>query len=150
MRTIAKVLITEFVVEDTDGVKYRHHPNGGGLVAETASVAPTAVIGPDAFVCDRAQVLEHAVIDAGGVSGNAVVLGHAKVRGGLVSDHARVFGHAVIDGGEACGRAQVFGNARVSSGAIVKGDARVGGDVQLSEGTYEHGMFGISEGEVPV
>ncbi len=39
-----KVLFEGDVIE-IDGVKYRHHPNGGGLVAETAYAAPTAHIG---------------------------------------------------------------------------------------------------------
>ncbi|PIS35890.1 MAG: hypothetical protein COT36_00060, partial [Parcubacteria group bacterium CG08_land_8_20_14_0_20_38_56] len=45
------------------GVKYYHHSNGGGLVAETAKVAETAYVGPFALVKDEAQVLDKARIE---------------------------------------------------------------------------------------
>lgn len=66
---------------------WHRHPNGGGLVQNTAHVDPTAYIGPDAQVF-----------------GNAQVFGTAQVYG-----TARVFGNARV-----YGTAWVFGNARVS------------------------------------
>ena len=50
------------------------HPNGGGWVADTATVAKTAYVGPDAKVFDNARV-----------SGNA-----------RVSDTARVYDTAEV------------------------------------------------------
>ena len=80
-----KVLSTAPVVE-IDGVKYHHHPNGGGMVSEHAQVADTVYIGPFAKIC-----------------------GHCKLSG-----EAFVFGNAwIFDKAEVSGRAEIFGNARV-------------------------------------
>jgi len=71
------------------------HSNGGGWVANTAVVAASAYIGPDAQVSD-----------------NAWVYGTAQVY-----DNARVFGNAQV-----YGNARVFGNAQVYGDARVCGD----------------------------
>ena len=68
------------------------HPNGGGWVADSATVAGTAYVGPGALVSGEAQV-----------SGNALVSGEAQVSG-----NARVSGNALVSG-----------NARVSRTPIV-------------------------------
>ena len=73
MTDTIKVLYSEAVLE-IDGVKYHHHPNGGGLVAETAEVAPTAYVGLFARVCAYAKVGDYA-----NVCGNARVCAYAKV-----------------------------------------------------------------------
>ena len=49
---------------------WKQHDNGGGWVANTASVADAAYIGPDALAYGNAQV-----------SGNAQVFGNAQVSG---------------------------------------------------------------------
>lgn len=54
-----------------DGVVFRRHPNGGGLVAETASVDDTAFVGMNAWVYEKAKVY-----------GNAKVFGDAWVSRG--------------------------------------------------------------------
>ena len=72
------------------------HSNGGGWVANTAVVAASAYIGPDARVFGNALV-----------SGKAQVYGHALVYGA-----AQVFGNARVSGD-----AWVYGNARVSGNA---------------------------------
>lgn len=74
------------------------HKNGGGWVAKTAKVEPTAFIGRDAMVLDRAQVLGRAVI-----SNSAIVKDNAIVR-----DRARVFNKTVISG-----NAVIDGEARI-------------------------------------
>ncbi len=51
---------------------YHRHPNGGGLVADTAAVADTAWIGLSARVSGYAQVY-----------GNARVSGYAHVYGDI-------------------------------------------------------------------
>jgi len=67
---------------------FRRHPNGGGWVANSAKVAATACIGPDAMVLGGAQVRDHAIVED-----FAIVSDRA-----LVSDHARISGRAEIKG----------------------------------------------------
>ena len=86
-------------------VPAHRHPNGGGWVADTATVAETAYVGPDARVF-----------------GSARVSGSAQVFGG-----AWVFGSARVSGS-----ARVFGSARVSCSATVFGSAQVSGNAQAS------------------
>ena len=72
-----------FDFKDGNGpVPAHQHPNGGGWVADTASVADTAYVGPDAWVYGNAKVTGNAE-----VFGNARVFGNAEVFG-----NARVFG----------------------------------------------------------
>lgn len=85
-------------------VPAHRHPNGGGWVADTASVEDTCYVGILAQVYDRAWVF-------------------GKVR---VYDRARVFGKArVSDGAWVSGEARVFGKAWVSGEAWVFGEAQV-------------------------
>jgi len=55
-----KVLYDKPVVE-IEGVKYRYHKDGGGMVAETAEVAETAYIGPFAKICGNTKILDNAL-----------------------------------------------------------------------------------------
>jgi hypothetical protein len=66
-----------------DGVKGARHPNGGGWVSASATVAPTAYVAPDAMVLYGAKVLDNAAIeDYAVVKGpKTVISGHAKVSG---------------------------------------------------------------------
>ena len=100
------------------------HPNGGGFVASTARVDPTAYVGPNAKVLDTAQVRGNARVEDFAVVQNsaqvldrAVVSGHARIRNnaqisgqaklrdyGLAADNARVTDHArIFEGGAAIG-----------------------------------------------
>ena len=56
------------------GVPAHQHPNGGGWVADTATVHESAYVGPDARVYGSAQVY-----DSAQVYGNARVSGNARV-----------------------------------------------------------------------
>jgi len=90
------------------------HKNGGGWVANTATVDASAYIGPNAQVYGKALVSDNArVFGDAQVSGDAWVFGKA-----WVFDNARVFGDAWVSG-----YAQVSGNAQVSGYAQVSGDA---------------------------
>ncbi|KKU37470.1 MAG: hypothetical protein UX53_C0049G0004 [Candidatus Azambacteria bacterium GW2011_GWB2_46_37] len=60
MTYCVKVLVSDYVIE-IDGIKYRHHLHGGGLVAETAEVSPEAYVGLFASVTGLAKVLDHGV-----------------------------------------------------------------------------------------
>jgi len=58
------------------------HPNGGGWVADTATVVDTAYVGPNARVYEEAQVFgSAAVFGKATVSGRATVSGAAWVFG---------------------------------------------------------------------
>lgn len=86
---------------DGNGPVLAHrHSNGGGWVANTATVADSAYVGPNALVYGKAQVC-----DTAQVYGNAMVYGHACVYG-----NALVYGNA-----EVCGSALVYGNAPQTS-----------------------------------
>lgn len=99
------------------------HPNGGGWVADTASVAKTAFVGRNAYVGGTAVVEGNAKVED-----NASVVGKAHV-----SDNARVFGDA-----------EVFGNAKVSGNALVNGFAQVGGFAQVYEDAHVSGEAQVS------
>ena len=64
------------------------HPNGGGWVANNATVDASAFVGRDAQVFGNARVSGNAL-----VSGNAQLFGNARV-----SDNARVYGDAQLSG----------------------------------------------------
>ena len=72
-------------------VPAHQHTNGGGWVADSATVDDSAYVGANAWVYDEAQV-----------PGEAQVYGEA-----LVYDNAQVSGEAQVSG-----KAQVYGNAR--------------------------------------
>ncbi|MEI6714951.1 MAG: DUF6055 domain-containing protein [Verrucomicrobiota bacterium] len=111
------------------------HPNGGGWVAATARVEPSAFVGPEAIVRDQAQVFGKARIE-----GRAVVSGNAQVR-----DNAIVRGRALVTGS-----ALVAGKARVEQEATIYGgtideEARLGALTIVEGGkTHIHGKADIA------
>ena len=75
------------------GVPAHQHPNGGGWVADTATVHESAYVGPNAQVSGNAWVCGSAW-----VSGNARVSGDARVSGSArVSGNAWVSGNARVE-----------------------------------------------------
>jgi hypothetical protein len=100
--------------DDGNGPTAAHrHPNGGGWVADTAAVSPSAVVGERAAVFGHARLLdEGAVVDTAWLCGRAVV-----------ADRARVGGDAVVEGD-----ARILGSALVTDDAYVAGDAVLDGD----------------------
>jgi len=74
--------MTKFDFNDGNGLVPAHqHINGGGWVADSASVSDTAYIGPNARVCGNALVLFDAQ-----VGGYAVVQGKICVKYGIVNN----------------------------------------------------------------
>lgn len=126
-----------------DGVIYHPHPNGGGLVAETAKVDASAFVGVGARVDDNARVLDNACVrDNACVAGNARVFGNA-----CVYANARVFGDALVFGDAwVYGNARVFGNAFVSGNACVFGDVCVSGNAHVYDGLYRSGEISEDNG----
>ena len=106
---------TMFDFNDGKGpVRAHRHFNGGGWIADSAIVADSVYLGPNARVYDTASV--HCNVK---LFGNARVCGNA-----WVTDSATVYGNAVV-----FGNAKVFGNAEVHDNAMIFGDVKVNGIV---------------------
>jgi UDP-3-O-[3-hydroxymyristoyl] glucosamine N-acyltransferase len=88
-------MTTLFDFQDGNGpVPAHQHPNGGGWVADTATVDETVYVGPDAQVFGNARISDNvAIFDRSKVFGNAQV--HMKA---MVFGNARVYDEAVISG----------------------------------------------------
>ena len=139
---------------EIDGVKYHHHSNGGGLVAETAYVAPTVEVGPRAMVAGKAQIsdkvhiLDLSLVDgnanlSGGVivedfvhigsnanvSGGVYVNGRSNVIGGNISGYTAITGSATVKGGRIFGSPKISGNTEISDNVEICGRASIGSGV---------------------
>ncbi|MBQ9695058.1 MAG: N-acetylglucosamine-1-phosphate uridyltransferase [Oscillospiraceae bacterium] len=109
------------------------HPNGGGWVADSASVADSVYVGPDAMVLGNAAL-----------TGNVRVEDHAVVTGTVtVQDHAVICGHAVVDGGGwvydngwKMGSASVSGNAVIGDSAVVTQACTISGNAKVLQKAY--------------
>jgi carbonic anhydrase/acetyltransferase-like protein (isoleucine patch superfamily) len=102
----------------------RHHPR----VADTAYIAPTAVLCGDVSVGPHSRVLFGAVITAEGgpveIGANTVIMENAVVRGtpghpARIGDHVLVGPHAHLTG------CVVEGDTRIASGVVVFTGARL-------------------------
>ena len=146
--------MTKMAYDFNDGngpVPAHQHPNGDGWVADTATVAASAFIGPIAKVYGNAEVFGSAL-----VSGNALVFGNAKVYGlawatgdAKVSGAAWVYGYAWVYGNaKVSGNAKFYGDAKVFGDAQVFGDAKVFGDAMVSGDAWVSGkakVYGKAE-----
>lgn len=96
------------------------HANGGGFVADSASVDASVYVGPNACVLGSAQVSGNAVID-----GYAVIAERATVSGNAyVGDYAMVMGNATVtDNAKVLESACVYGNYQMRGNAVAKGVA---------------------------
>lgn len=104
--------------DDYEGTKTNGHThlNGGGFVANTATVASTAYVGP------HAKVLGYATVsDSARIKDYAIVKGGAKISGNAeVNENAMVLSNAQVTD-----NAVVSGEARVFNGSVISGDAFV-------------------------
>jgi carbonic anhydrase/acetyltransferase-like protein (isoleucine patch superfamily) len=121
-------MVGEFISEiDKQGIYIPSATN----VSETADVADTATIGPDAIIQGspkiegQAKALGSATIkDSARLSMNAVVKDDAVVGGSAeVTDSAVISGNAQVTGG------LIGSNATVSDNAVISGDPKVYGTV---------------------
>ena len=109
------------------------HANGGGWVADSASVADSVYVAPGAMVLGTAKV-----------SGNVRIEDHAIVAGSAtVQDNAVICGHAVVDGGGMIydngwkfGSVTVSGNAVVADSAVVSGLCEISGNAKVLQKAY--------------
>jgi len=127
------VMIETFDFGDGKGPvpAHRHqNPGGwfGGWVANTAKVADSVYLGPDA------KVYGHAVVSSlVQIQENAQVFGTARIGGAaILEDHVKVFGSASISGSSRVGGyVQISGCASLSDSSTVDGHAQISGDVLL-------------------
>ena len=109
------------------------HPNGGGWVSNSAKVADSVYVAPNAMVLDSANVQGNVRIED-----YAIVAGSAHIK-----DNAVISGHAIVDGGGwvydngwKSGTVTVSGNAVVSDSAVVSGLCSISGDAQVLQKAY--------------
>lgn len=109
---------------------YHNHSNGGGLVSDSANVADTVYVGPNAKVLGSATV-----------SGNARIEDCAVVQDSAsVSDNAVIAGFAII-----AENGKVSGNARVDDTAMVMGQAQVSGNAKVIESACVYGTYTMTD-----
>ena len=109
------------------------HPNGGGWVADSASVADSVYVAPNAMVLGNANL-----------SGNVRIEDYAIVAGSTkVTDNAVICGHAVVDGGGMIydngwkfGSVTVSGNAVIGGSAVVSNSCTVSGNAKILQNAY--------------
>ncbi|MBQ8920645.1 MAG: N-acetylglucosamine-1-phosphate uridyltransferase [Oscillospiraceae bacterium] len=109
------------------------HPNGGGWVANGATVADSVYVGPNAMVLGTANISGNVRIED-----YAIVAGSATVR-----DNAVISGHAIVDGGGMIydngwkfGSVTVSGNAVISDSAVVSGLCEISGNARILQKAY--------------
>lgn len=103
---------------------YYRHPNGGGLVAETATVDASVYLSRGVWIRDEARIFGHAVlIGTIEVCGNAIVGGGATVLGVVsITGEAMVLDSAMVSGDDIqisgnitiCGTTEIYGNCRLN------------------------------------
>lgn len=122
------------------------HPNGGGWIADTATVHATAFVGPAASVLDEAKVIEGASIDGTArVLGKAKISGSARIRGDAeIGGHAHVTGNALV-----AESAYVTDLALIKDSAVVRGSARVGGQTTIDGHTKFGGEVADDPSSLP-
>jgi len=101
------------------------HPNGGGFVADSATIADSAFVGPNAIVKGNATV-----------EGTAEIRDYAVVNGGTVTGNARVLERAIINGtvrDDAIAKGTTVVEDTIEGEGVVDGD--FAGDNNVTQGT---------------
>lgn len=115
--------------------KGHRHANGGGWVADGAQVDASAYVGPRARVLSgkvlgKARIEDHAIVNGGEVSGEAVVSGLS-----LISNGVKVIDKAAV-------RTSFMGIGQFEPNAVIGGTAKLYGDVELRGGpNLTHGAY---------
>ncbi len=112
------------------------HSNGGGWVANTATVAATAYVGPLAIVrgtsniSGNARVEGTAWVENATVQNNVIIRDNANVWGGTYSGSAVISENAIMNNCTVSGTVQAKGNA-MEWGATLGNAVVVGGDAEI-------------------
>jgi hypothetical protein len=129
------------------------HTNGGGFVANTATVASTAYVGPfarvhAAKVQENARIEDRAIVKARTISGNAIVKDNAMVAGGTVSGSAVIADNAAVWDGSISGNGRADGCANVSQ-ITVRDSGHIGGNCWVvSSVTLSGNAKMLGDGEI--
>ncbi|MBP7792883.1 MAG: hypothetical protein KA120_07470, partial [Candidatus Goldbacteria bacterium] len=113
------------------------HSNGGGWVANTASVASSVYVGPKAVILGSSNISGNVRIDGtvwvenATVRDNVIIDGNARIRGGTYSNDARIIENAICYSCTVSGGATLKGDM-FSWGGNFSGTAIVGGDAEIS------------------
>lgn len=118
------------------------HSNGGGWVSDSARVADSVYVGPNAMVLGSARL-----------SGNVRVEDYAVVANSVTAqDNAVISGHAVVDGGGwyydngwKQGSVTLSGNAVVSGSAVVTNACSVSGNAKVLQKAYLEGAVKLTD-----
>ena len=125
------------------GATYVRHRMRSPRVAESAYIAPTAVLCGDVTIGAHSRVLFGAVISAEGgpveIGEHCVIMENAVIRG--VPQHPAVLGDQVLVGPHAHLTGCVIeGSSRIATGAVVFNGARLG----LGAEVEFHGVVGVN------
>jgi NDP-sugar pyrophosphorylase family protein len=124
------------MVNDVNGpIPTHQHPNGGGLVADTAQVDDSVYIGSNVQIYGEVKISgDVQIYDSVRISDNVQISGSV-----IISDNAQIWGNAHIHGKKVCiyGNAHIYnaeitGKARVCDHAMIFGNAQIGGSAQIS------------------
>ena len=125
------------------------HSNGGGWVADSASVADSVYVGPNAMVLGNANLSGYVRVEDYAVVANSVtaqdnvlICGHAVVDGGgMVYDNGWKFGSVTLSGNSVVGGSAVVSNScSVSGNAKVLQKAYLAEAVKMSDNAVAKGM----------
>lgn len=121
-----------------EGIRYHAHTNGGGRVADTATVADSVFVAETATIKDRAKVY------------GSVRLEDRSV----IADEAEVFGTVILrDQSRIAGKAKVCGATELYGDTVIEGHAQISGirklrNVQITGNTILNGNQDLKEGAV--
>lgn len=117
-------------LRDAHGEAGSAHANGGGFVANTANVAATAYVGPQARVLGNAQVLDSARLE-----GRAHIQDNVIVRNSaIVSSNAKLIDNVIVEH-----------QATVRDNVKLAGSVRVSDESKIQGGGYFGGSFNTSQ-----
>ena len=109
------------------------HSNGGGWVSDSASVADSVYVGPDAMVLGNASLTGNVRVEDYAVVANSV----------MASDNVVISGHAVVDGGGwvydngwVLGSVILSDNVIISDSAVVTNSCKISGNAKLLQKAY--------------
>jgi carbonic anhydrase/acetyltransferase-like protein (isoleucine patch superfamily) len=110
-------------------------------VAESAYIAPTAVLCGDVTVGEHSRVLFGAVVTAEGgpvdIGAHCVVMEHAVIRG-TPGHEARLGDHVIVGPHTHLSGCVVEGDSRVATGAVIFNGARIGATAEVQLGAVVH------------
>ncbi|MBN1699104.1 MAG: hypothetical protein JW881_16410 [Spirochaetales bacterium] len=115
----------------------RAHSNGGGWVANTASVAASVYVGPKAVVLGSSNLSGSVRVDGTArientsANSNVVFDGNVNVRGGTYSDTAHITDAAILNNCTVSGNTIIKGNAMEWDETFGGNNVVVGGDAEI-------------------